>query len=758
MLILYQKELPFNMKLLKTVKNPLKKFFFILFLFFLSFSSFSENLQNETEKILAIKGFNTYAIERVPLKVKWNEKWFGGIPSNQYNHNLAQIAAIFSDASYCDVKNEEQREEFLNCYRELGFQEKNIQFNYDLDYKSSVWGNNQCAFSFAYKQIDSSKGKRNLIFIIIRGTPLSADEWISNINVSDKLKTKNEYHEGFLTAAKQVESSFISFLLKNKLDIEDCFLFITGHSRGAAVANILSERLLELELFNPKNIYTYTFACPNVTTRTDCQDEKFSFIWNIINGEDIVPFMPPSDGQWNYDKFGNTKVFVNMWNSKNDFKNEVLPKVNEIYRQFYIRDFSPFETGTFLPIQISTLIKSLMPTVDSLYSGILDLRKRGQNIFERIFPEENNVQLSQNNGKSSPKSAGEFIGLIAQKATKWGFNQFGLEVQYLLDSFVDMHSAETYLSFLLALDENEAFSDIPSAIYSIKGTGDFAIFDDKDNCLVTIIDNSVKISEIVRPVAANSLFSGDVSIGLPQNQKFKIILSKESLIPSTLKIKKIEYSSSGRIIAESEYKKVSSSYSSMVSIPTINLLEHDKTSFTEFSQTKIKGGELKNIKSKAKINHIKEFNILGEFSLTSNSTTNLGVHFGNKNIYGSFLFGHNNANFGRSLEFSSGIGTQLNLINQILLDSEFYTNLFCALDETYVQDGKENVIIPEFRFTISFKPKKRIKFFMGTNLEFHISDFNDTAFESYYRKTGAEKLENNSKFNIIPNFVFGVRF
>ena len=78
---------------------------------------------------------------------------------------------------------------------------------------------------------------------------------------------------------------------------------ITGHSRGAAVANLLAafldrgsyaagEKETCPELV-PEHIYAYTFATPN-----SCSDlaertaSQYKNIFNIVNPEDVVPQLP----------------------------------------------------------------------------------------------------------------------------------------------------------------------------------------------------------------------------------------------------------------------------------------------------------------------------------------------------------------------------------------------------------------------------------------------------------------------------------
>ena len=83
-------------------------------------------------------------------------------------------------------------------------------------------------------------------------------------------------------------------------NISNPIFLITGHSLGAAVANLLAEHLNSCKDTNhcpgsrtEKDIYAYTFATPK--TEDDISkydDEKNQNIFNILNNNDIVTFVP----------------------------------------------------------------------------------------------------------------------------------------------------------------------------------------------------------------------------------------------------------------------------------------------------------------------------------------------------------------------------------------------------------------------------------------------------------------------------------
>ena len=84
--------------------------------------------------------------------------------------------------------------------------------------------------------------------------------------------------------------------LEEKVKQERNIFFVTGHSMGAAVANLMS---YSLEEFADKNdIFTYCFACPSVGVENG---EDVTNALNIISDNDPVPLVPLPVGRYGRD-------------------------------------------------------------------------------------------------------------------------------------------------------------------------------------------------------------------------------------------------------------------------------------------------------------------------------------------------------------------------------------------------------------------------------------------------------------------------
>lgn len=95
-------------------------------------------------------------------------------------------------------------------------------------------------------------------------------------------------HKGFDVAANRVLIKYNDYLKRHNINnIVNKSILITGHSRGAAIANILGA------YFDRKSnylSYTYTFAAPNTTTVAEDIAKSYKSIYNIVNKDDVYVF------------------------------------------------------------------------------------------------------------------------------------------------------------------------------------------------------------------------------------------------------------------------------------------------------------------------------------------------------------------------------------------------------------------------------------------------------------------------------------
>lgn len=690
-----------------------------------------------------VHGLEVAAEEAVPTQAEWEENWLLESKPADYHHGIARIAALFSEISYVPVEKNPSSNELVASYRLLGFTDKNIECNYILDYTTPISGNNQAAYSFAVKDFKDSKHGEKLVFVILRGTPLNANEWISNVNVSDTTKKNVDVHEGFQKTSENIKFSLCDFLTKYDIKAENARFLIAGHSRGAALANILGAQLADENIIPAENMFVYTFAAPNVSQEDKTSDKSYSFIWNIVNAEDIVPTVPPNRNNWKWKKYGQTKVLTNYWNTDPEtYLNNYLPRMNAYYKTFLLREYAPFKIGPFIHIQVARILTAVYKTVESYYRTFFGLRNMSEQIFKKIFPEEE-AEKEEENQEESASFFLRFIQRIVNQNIKNGF-------EYAMDAFVDMHACESYLAWMLALDESEAFSELGSFQIVIQESYDCAVYSEEGNLLCRVLDGSVELSSLKIPISACPLPNKTV-IGFPKNQNVNVVIHKDSLIPTVVPYNVEHYDAAGILTKESERHYFFPHSGTVLHFNSGSI--GDDTEKIEVSHKKRK--EAAKISKEYGLKQSDSFKVYGEFSATSDSIFSGGGVFGTGDFYGT-VSGEFFKKKGSSMHgFSLGAGHQTTIYGRFLMDIEGREHFL------WLKDGSSSstfATVPSGRLTLSYKPIHRLQFFAGMTFDFHISDFNDEAFADTLRKDYIPSINFTDNLEAFPSLVFGIRF
>ncbi|MBN7774507.1 lipase family protein [Clostridium aminobutyricum] len=226
-------------------------------------------------------------------KVTYSDSFFSDDSSN-YGQGPAALSLAFSTAAYGSTPS------FIeNALSAFGFTNDSI---YDSDsYQASAKeGHDAVGYSFASKKIKVNNKEYTLVAVVIRGTS-GDNEWISNFNINNS--GDNPFvHEGFSLAEKSLLVHLNQYAESLHLNRATTKFLITGHSRGAAVANLLAADLSETEqLADQSNIYGYTFATPNVAK---INENNYPNIFNGVNPADIITQIPLE--KWGYSKYGVT--------------------------------------------------------------------------------------------------------------------------------------------------------------------------------------------------------------------------------------------------------------------------------------------------------------------------------------------------------------------------------------------------------------------------------------------------------------------
>lgn len=199
------------------------------------------------------------------MDIKWSYSMFG--KSSHIADNDLAIASLVLSANAYD------RGRQRKTLQDLGFSD--IQFYNDTGYDDINRVENVIAST-----VQPINGKQtNVIVIACRGS-VNLQDWVSNIN---------QQAQGFRFAAEDIKNDLLDYIETRHINASmPTKLLITGHSRGAAAANILAT-IIPSDIAKKSDIFTYTFACPNTTN--DAGRENYP-IFNILNSGDLVTQLP----------------------------------------------------------------------------------------------------------------------------------------------------------------------------------------------------------------------------------------------------------------------------------------------------------------------------------------------------------------------------------------------------------------------------------------------------------------------------------
>ncbi len=274
--------------------------------------------------------------------------YYGVGKTEKFNHNLDHyISTTDSDvyspqlshmliAMSCAVYDEGNVKASM---MEMGF--KDIACHYS----EGDW-NGQISYAFGKKTMPNGE---TLVLAMIRGSSSTLD-WISNFT----LGRNGSWHAGFEAAVNEVYDSLISFMDGN---LNGATYVVTGHSRGAAVANLLEIKLFEAKVANEK-VYGYNFACPDVARAVPTMWNwlgEHNNMFNIGNAPDLVTMVPGAYGQiisampgTTWGKFGQSRWFSKDWNNSSEITLDLSFSAHgqEIYLNYLKKEpaFDSFKT------------------------------------------------------------------------------------------------------------------------------------------------------------------------------------------------------------------------------------------------------------------------------------------------------------------------------------------------------------------------------------------------------------------------------
>ena len=291
--------------------------------------------------------------------------WFSN-DSIDYNHEMAQLCSKLMMLGYTDETTVQ------NALTGLGFDDSKISSKVTKIYLQQ--GRYSVNYYISSKEININGKIQNLVIAGFIGS--HGEQWLDNFEPG-----YGDTHRGFSAASAEMLQILRNYCEDNRLDVNNTKIMIFGHSRGAAVANLVAANLIDTEdLAFAKNIYTYAFATPSYTKTSSAP--AYQRIVNIINPEDFVPKVLPT--AWGFSKFGQKYVLPSKTNDSN--WNNYLSRLQKSYQKYKVNcDFPAAKNGDLNVFLAVLWLTSYLPTVNDFYKK--NVVTFGKNIYKYFLPD-----------------------------------------------------------------------------------------------------------------------------------------------------------------------------------------------------------------------------------------------------------------------------------------------------------------------------------------------------------------------------------
>ena len=704
--------------------------FFAAFILLISSSLYAEGYT------LPYLGFFVPDKKPVSVELDWDASWFLSQNPFEYNHDIARMCCYFSGSSYNNLQLYHEGvptapESLLESLITLGFQPDDIEIIYDDVYPAFGQESKRSGIVLASQRIKNTD--KYIIVCIIRGSPFSVEEWLSNIDIADPANP-DEYY-GAAVSRNYCMDCILNYFFKKKIPFSSANLLITGHSRGAAVANLIAARCADDSVFDNTRVFCYTFGTPNVICSKINEPEKYNFIFNVENAEDIVQYFPPDRGAWHYKKYGVTKILHNRWTLDDDAYDEKFSRMNDYFLKFWHRDCCLFRRGPFVPSVLVDVSLDLCKDSAEYNNAVFGMRRHFKRFLIRFFKKQAKPRRPKNNKNNVLKR-------LSNRVTS-------KDLEYLKNLFMDMHCAECYLSWMLAFDEAELFSTQGYTGYIIKGNADAVILNDKNKVCGKITAGYAEMNTFRVPEAMCSV-PGKTFVGFPPAENYKIVLKSRSLFPSFLTIYTDTFDYKGSL----ENRSVQDFY--MYNGKTIVLnAGNSSSSRNPFdSYYRRKPSQFYNADL---FDFNRRFRLAPEVSFNTRGNAEFGFNFGIPYFYGKIMYSPNYFTGCVSAVPSCAIGSEQNIMWRIYVMEELVSR-FCFPLWSGASKYDDFINIPSARLGFAIRPAKHFEIFALSEFNFSIDGYNDDAFKTGIRNWDIGHFPIGDYVDVYPDIRIGLRF
>lgn len=245
---------------------------------------------------------NGNAEKELTLIQSFKESYFNTSSSkNADNSSFVELSALTAEASSNGSRT-------IKLLKDAEFADIQKRFSKDgsSDHVSSEEDNDHAVMFLGNRPMEDGS---ILAAVFLNGYSGDGYEWVSNFNLGDQ-----KIHQGFDLAANEVVKQLDDYLSECKLTDKKVKLWITGHSRAAAITNLVTKKLMDRETegsrkkFAKENIFAFGFATPQyIIVSDEAEIEKYDNIINFVSPHDFVPYVAPQD--WGFARLGKNIIF-----------------------------------------------------------------------------------------------------------------------------------------------------------------------------------------------------------------------------------------------------------------------------------------------------------------------------------------------------------------------------------------------------------------------------------------------------------------
>ena len=262
------------------------------------------------------------------MRIAWNwDDLLQDAAAPEANLNLTVAGLVLSS----EVELSARRGEAV--LRQLGFDE--IRSEYYLlstDTRNEI---SNPARTFGHRLLTKDGKEYHAICAVFKGTTTLPDA------VTDIKSIIDGFYEGGKNCADSLEKYISGFEGASR---DNTILFITGHSLGAATANVVGR--LSRKFAKDESNFVYSFASPNYETEGEWNNGKsypnFHYFTNI---DDVVPTVPPRTPPFYFSKIGKEHLF-----NRGAMEQNQMQRFTRAYR--YFRDTTFEEDKSLLGLGI----------------------------------------------------------------------------------------------------------------------------------------------------------------------------------------------------------------------------------------------------------------------------------------------------------------------------------------------------------------------------------------------------------------------